>query len=218
VEFALSWMGSDRALAKLPVHIEGIEHLQAARTDGRGVLLVGGHFSHLELSTRLLSSRSQIPMAAIYRKMDAAVFEWAVLRARLHYADTMFEKNDLRAIVKYLRAGGIVWYAPDQDMRGKNHVFAPFFEIPTATITATHHLARLSHAVVIPFFHRRLPDNRGYVLRLGAPLAQLPSQDIAADIAAVNACIEQMVREAPEQYLWIHKRFKTRPAGLPPVY
>jgi KDO2-lipid IV(A) lauroyltransferase len=94
----------------------------------------------------------------------------------------------------------------------------PFFGVPAATITATHHLARLSGAVVIPFFHRRLPGNQGYVLRLGAPLPDFPGPDVLHDTARVNACIEQMVREAPEQYLWVHKRFKSRPTGQPPVY
>jgi KDO2-lipid IV(A) lauroyltransferase len=102
-------------------------------------------------------------------------------------------------------------------MRGKDSVFAPFFGIPAATITATHHLARLSGAAVIAFFHRRLDDGR-YAIRLEAPLAGFPSGDALADTSRVNACIERMVREAPAQYLWMHKRFKTRPPGLPPLY
>lgn len=216
VEFALGWMGRDEVIARLPLSVEGLEHLERARAAGKGVLLVGGHFSHLELCARLVSQRIRI--AGMYRRMDSAVFEWAVLRARLHYADAMFEKDDIRGTVKYLRGGGTLWYAPDQDMRSKDNVFVPFFGVPAATITATHHLARMGNAVVIPFFHRRLPDNGGYALRLGAPLAHVPSDDVLEDTARVNACIEQMVREAPEQYLWVHKRFKTRPDGMPPVY
>ena len=140
-----------------------------------------------------------------------------MLAARLHYADAMFTKDELRGTVKYLRCGGTVWYAPDQDMRGKDAVFVPFFGVPASTITATHHLARLSGALVLPFFHRREPDG-SYVLRLEAPLAAFPSDDVEADTARVNAAIEAMVREAPAQYLWLHKRFKTRPAGTAPVY
>jgi KDO2-lipid IV(A) lauroyltransferase len=215
VEFALGWMASDRHLARIPAQIEGLEHLQAARTQGRGVLLVGGHFSHLELCARLISSH--IGIAGMYRHMDSAVFEWLVLRARLHYADAMFDKDDIRGTVKYLRAGGTLWYAPDQDMRSKDTVFAPFFGIPAATITATHHLARMSGALVIPFFHQRL-DGGGYALRLGAPLQDFPGTDILADTTRINACIEAMVRAAPAQYLWVHKRFKTRPAGEPNPY
>ena len=216
VEFALGWMGSDRRMASIPTRIEGLEHLEAARAQGKGVLLVGGHFSHLELCARLVSQRIRI--AGMYRRMDSAVFEWVVLRARLDYADAMFEKDDIRGTVKYLRGGGTLWYAPDQDMRSKDTVFVPFFGVPAATITATHHLARMSGALVIPFFHRRLPDGQGYALRLGAPLDGFPGTDVETDTARVNACIEQMVREAPEQYLWVHKRFKTRPPGTPAIY
>ncbi len=215
VEFTLGWLASDRRIARIPARIEGLEHLRAAQERGRGVLLVGGHFSHLELCAHLVSHR--IPIAGMYRRMDSAVFEWAVLRARLHYADAMFDKDDLRGTVKYLRAGGILWYAPDQDMRSKDNVFVPFFGVPAATITATHHLARLGRAEVIPFFHRRLPDG-SYALRLEAPLEPFPTTDVAADTARVNAAIERMVREAPEQYLWVHKRFKTRPEGEADVY
>ncbi|WP_458070120.1 LpxL/LpxP family Kdo(2)-lipid IV(A) lauroyl/palmitoleoyl acyltransferase [Rhodanobacter sp. BL-MT-08] len=216
VEFALGWMGSERKIAGIPIVIEGLEHLEQARARGQGVLLVGGHFSHLELCARLVSQRIRI--SGMYRKMDSAVFEWAVLRARLDYATTMFDKDDLRGTVKYLRSGGTLWYAPDQDMRSKDSVFVPFFGVPAATITATHHLARLSGAAVIPFFHRRLPDGAGYALRLGAPLENVPSADALDDTARVNGCIEQMVRESPEQYLWVHKRFKSRPEGQPTLY
>jgi KDO2-lipid IV(A) lauroyltransferase len=215
VEFALAWFGSERAIAAVPCEIEGLEHLEACRKSGRGALLVGGHFSHLELCARLVSQRIRI--AGMYREMDDAVFERAVLRARLRYAQTMFLKEDLRRTVKFMRAGGTVWYAPDQDMRGKDSVFVPFFGVSAATITATHHLARLSGAAVIPFFHQRKPDG-GYVLRLEAPLADFPGDDVKIDTARVNACVERMVRDAPAQYLWIHKRFKTRPVGETPVY
>lgn len=214
-EFALAWFGSDAALGAIPHTIDGLKHLERARADGRGVLLVGGHFSHLELCARLVSRRVRI--AGMYRVMDSPVFEQAVLQARLAYADAMFTKEELRATVKYLKRGGTVWYAPDQDMRGKDSVFAPFFGVPAATITATHHLARLSGAAVIPFFHHRLPRG-GYVLRLEAALDDFPGDDVVADTACVNAIIERMVREAPTQYLWVHRRFKTRPPGTPSVY
>ena len=216
VEFALGWMGSEKKIAGIPIVIDGLAHLEQARTRGQGVLLVGGHFSHLELCARLVSQRIRI--SGMYRKMDSTVFEWAVLRARLDYATTMFDKDDLRGTVKYLRNGGTLWYAPDQDMRSKDSVFVPFFGVPAATITATHHLARLSGATVIPFFHRRLPKGAGYELRLGAPLENFPSADALTDTAKVNGCIEQMVRESPEQYLWVHKRFKSRPEGQPTLY
>jgi len=215
VEFAFAWFGSDRAIARVPCTVEGLEHLERCCKQGRGVLLVGAHFSHLELCARLVSQRIRI--AGMYRVMDDAVFERAVLHARLLYAEAMFTKDELRASVKYLKRGGTLWYAPDQDMRGKDCVFAPFFGIAASTLTATHHLARLSGAAVIPFFHKR-EARGGYAIKLEAPLENFPSTDIGADTARVNACIERMVREAPAQYLWVHKRFKTRPQGAAPIY
>ena len=215
VEFALAWFGSDDAIAKVPVQIEGLERLTQAKASGRGVLLVGGHFSHLELCARLVSYRHRI--AAMYRVMDSAVFEQQVLAARMRYADAMFTKTQLRQSVRYLRDGGVLWYAPDQDMRGKDSVFVPFFGVPAATISATHHLARMSGALVMPFFHHRLPDG-GYVIRIGEALGEFPSQNIVTDTARINTEIEAMVRAAPDQYFWLHKRFKTRPNGAAPVY
>lgn len=215
VEFALAWMGSERAVRRIPLEIEGLEHLERARAAGRGVLLVGAHFSHLELCARLVSRRIRI--AGMYREHEDAAFEWAIKRARLAYADAMFTKSELRQTVRWLKDGGIIWYAPDQDMRGKDSVFAPFFGVPASTITATHHFARLSGALVVPFFHRRL-DGGGYAIRLEAPLAGFPGTDIVADTTRVNASIERMVRAAPTQYLWMHKRFKTRPPGEADIY
>ena len=214
-ESGLVWMSSDRAFAKVPASVEGLEHLERCKAEGRGVLLVGAHFSHLELSSRLVSQH--ISITGMYRVMDNDVLDWFTLKQRLGYGDGMFTKEELRATVKYLKRGGTVWYAPDQDMRGKDSVFVPFFGIQASTITATHHLARLSGAAVIPFFHKRL-EGGGYALRLEAPLDNFPTDDAIADTARINTCIERMVREAPSQYLWVHKRFKTRPPGAPSVY
>ncbi len=215
-EFALGWMGSERGIGRIPHRIEGLDHLRAVMAQGRGVLLVGAHFGHLELCARLVAH--EVPLAGLYREHGSPVFEWTIRRRRLRYAQAMFGRRELRATVRHLRQGGALWYAPDQDMRGKDSVFAPFFGIPASTITATHHLARLSGAAVIAFAHRRLPGRGGYVITLSPPLADFPSGDEVADTARINALIETAVRQAPWQYLWIHKLFKTRPPGEPPLY
>ncbi|MEO8742370.1 MAG: LpxL/LpxP family Kdo(2)-lipid IV(A) lauroyl/palmitoleoyl acyltransferase [Lysobacteraceae bacterium] len=211
-EFARAWWGSIAPLRR-SVHVEGLEHLRAATANGRGALLVSGHFMNLEICGRLLCDHIQL--AGMYRRHRGAVMEWAVLRGRLRYAVAMFRQQELRPALRYLKDGGVLWYAPDQDMLGKDTVFAPFFGIPAATITATHQLARLSGCAVLPFFHHREGDH--YVLRIDPPLQDFPSQDAATDSARVNAAIEAMVREAPAQYLWVHRRFKRRPEGAPPV-
>jgi KDO2-lipid IV(A) lauroyltransferase len=209
-EFLRAWWGPLRDLPSR-TRFEGVEHIVRAREAGRGVILLSGHFLTLELCGRLLCGH--VPVAGMYRRHGNPVLEWAVKRGRLRYAAAMFAREELRACVKHLKGGGIVWYAPDQDMRGKDVVFAPFFGVPAATITATHQLARLSGAVVIGFFHRRSADGRGYEIRITAPLADFPSNSTQVDAGRVNALIEAMVREAPDEYLWIHRRFKRRPEG-----
>lgn len=212
-EFARAWWGSIAPLRRT-VRIDGLENLRAAMAGGRGVLLVSGHFLNLEICGRLLCDH--VPLAGMYRRHAGAVMEWAVLRGRLRYAAAMFQQHELRGAIRHLKSGGVLWYAPDQDMLGKDIVFAPFFGIPAATITATHQLARVSGCAVLPFFHHREGDR--YVLRIGTPLADFPSTDVAADTARVNAAVEAMVRAAPAQYLWIHRRFKRRPPGETGVY
>ncbi|MBS7458499.1 LpxL/LpxP family Kdo(2)-lipid IV(A) lauroyl/palmitoleoyl acyltransferase [Coralloluteibacterium stylophorae] len=210
-EFARAWWGSVAPM-RGAVEIQGLEHLEALRAQGRGILLVSGHFTTLELCGRLLCDHLQL--AGMYRLHDSPAMEWAVKRGRLRYASAMYTQDALRPVVKLLKSGGALWYAPDQDMRGKDTVFAPFFGMPAATITATHQLARLTGCAVVPFFHRREGDR--YVLRVGAPLQEFPTADATADTARVNAAIEAMVREAPAQYLWIHRRFKRQPDGRSP--
>lgn len=212
-EFMRAWWGDIDSLRQR-TRIEGLEGLQKLRDEGRGILLVSGHFLTLELCGRLLCDHA--PLAGMYRAHDHRWMEFEVLRGRLRYAAAMFTRDELRASIRHLKQGGILWYAPDQDMRGKDTVFVPFFGIPAASISATHQLARLSGAAVVPFFHRREAD--GYVLRIEAPLAPFPSDDAAVDTARVNQAIEAMVREAPDQYLWVHKRFKRRPPGEAKLY
>lgn len=207
-EFARAWWGSVAPMRRT-VRIEGLELLDEVRAAGRGVLMVSGHFMTLEMCGRLMCEH--LPLAGMYRRHRNPVMEWAVKRGRLRYASAMFTNEEIRPAMRHLKQGGFLWYAPDQDMRGKDTVFAPFFGVQAATITATHQFARLSGCAVVPFFHRR--EGADYVLRLGAPLADFPSADATADSARVNAQIEAMVRQAPSQYLWIHRRFKRRPAG-----
>ena len=208
-EFARAWWG-DATPMRDTARIENVELLQRLRDEGRGVLLVSGHFMTLEMCGRLLCDH--IPLAGMYRPHRSPVMEWAVMRGRLRYAGAMFGNGDTRAAIRHLKRGGLLWYAPDQDMRGKDTVFAPFFGIPAATITATHQFARITGCAVVPFFHRR--DGDRYVLRIGEPLAPFPTDDALADSTAVNAAIEEMVRQAPSQYLWLHRRFKRQPDGV----
>ena len=213
-EFLRAWWGP---LAPLDQGFElvGLEHLEAARADGRGVLLIGPHFMTLETCTRLLCQFA--PIAGMYRPHETKAMDWAVRHGRLRHATAMFARDELRPAIRHLKGGGILWFAPDQETRRGDSVFVPFFGRPAWSLTSTHQMARLSGARVLPLFHQRLPDGR-YRMEIGAPLEDFPTRDPVADTARVMALLEDTIRRAPEQYLWMHKRFKRSPDGAPSPY
>jgi KDO2-lipid IV(A) lauroyltransferase len=213
-EFARAWWGSIAPMRR-GLKLEGLEHLQAARANGRGVIVVSGHFTTLEVCGRLLCDH--VPLAGMYRPYRQAAMEWAVRRGRLRYAAAMFAKLDVRGAARHLKRGGLLWYAPDQDPSRGDSVFVPFLGQPAHTLTSTHQLARMSGAAVVLFQHMRRDDG-GYTLRLSPALEDFPSPNAQIDTARIMAGIEIMVRQAPAQYLWIHRRFKRRPAGLADPY
>lgn len=208
-EFGRAWWGSV-APQRQGLRIEGVEHIEAARAAGRGVIVVSGHFTTLEMSARLACDA--VPLAGMYRPYPQPAMEWAVLRGRSRYAAAMFAKQDVRGAVKHLKRGGLLWYAPDQDPSRGEAVYVPFFGRPAKSLASTHQLARLSGAAVVMFEHARRDDG-GYTLRFWPALGDFPSEDAVADTARVIGAIETMARAAPEQYLWIHRRFKRQPDG-----
>ena len=206
-EFARAWWGSVTPLERGLV-LEGMEHLEAARAGGRGVIIVSGHFTTLEACGRMLAER--VPLAGMYRPHGQPALEWAVLHGRLRYAGAMFSREALRPAVRHLKQGGLLWFAPDQDTRRGESVFVPFFGQAAWSLTSTHQLARMSGAAVLAFAHERRADG-GYTLRLSPAFEDFPSSDATDDTARVMAAVEAMARAAPAQYLWIHRRFKRRP-------
>lgn len=213
-EFARAWWGSVASL-RSGLQVEGLEHIEAARARGRGVIVISGHFTTLEICGRLLCDH--VPLAGMYRPHAQGAMEWAVKRGRLRYAAAMFGREELRPALRHLKQGGLLWFAPDQDTRRGDSVFVPFFGRPASSLTSTHQLARLSGAAVLAFAHVRRADG-GYTLRLSPAFTDFPSDDAVADTARVMAAIETMVRAAPAQYLWIHRRFKRQPYGGTDVY
>ena len=210
-ESALAWWGSDSKL-KPRYQIEGLEHLQAALQAGNGALLLGGHYTTLEISGRLLAYESP-NIYPTYKRAHNRLFETVMTQQRRRMSAGLIKSADMRAILRCLKENNIVWYAPDQDFGIQNSVFAPFMGIPTATLTITARLAKRSGAPVLPFYSERLPHNQGYLLRIGAALENFPCGNDVTDATAINQAIEQQVRRTPEQYLWGHRRFKTRPHG-----
>lgn len=216
-EMAMSWWWPRARLARL-AHIEGLEHLQAAQQEGQGVILMSLHFTTLEIGAALLGQRHTID--GMYREHKNPLFDYIQRHGReRHNLDaSAIEREDVRAMLKVLRAGRAIWYAPDQDYGRKQSIFVPLFGIPAATVTATTKFARLGKARVVPFTQQRLADGSGYRLVVHPPLADFPGESEEADCLRINQWVEQVVRECPEQYLWAHRRFKTRPEGAPKLY
>lgn len=216
-EMAMSWWWPQKRLARL-AHIEGLEHLRQAQQEGQGVILMALHFTTLEIGAALLGQVHTID--GMYREHKNPLFDYIQRRGReRHNRDaTAIEREDIRAMLKVLRAGRAIWYAPDQDYGRKQSIFVPLFGIPAATVTATTKFARLGKARVVPFTQERLADGSGYRLVIHPPLADFPGESEEADCLRINRWIEQAVSQCPAQYLWAHRRFKTRPVGEPRLY
>jgi KDO2-lipid IV(A) lauroyltransferase len=196
--------------------IDGLEHLETAHRDGKGVLLLSGHFCSLDFAGRILMNHH--PACFTYQELRNRLLDQLSRQARQANCRLLIHRHDIRGFIKALKAGEVVWYAPDQDQGRKNSIFVPLFGIPANTLNATTKLARLTGAAVMPFVIQRLPDAQGYRLTIEPPLENFPGADETEDAARFNALIESQIRAHPEQYLWIHRRFKSRPEGLAKVY
>jgi len=214
-EMAIAWWWPAERLRRLGT-IEGLEHLRQAEADGQGVILMALHFTTLEMGGGLLGMAQN--MYGMYRPHKNPLFDYVQRRGREQRLLGVIGRDDVRGMLKLLRAGGVVWYAPDQDYGAQRSVFVPLFGVPAATVTATSKFARMGRAQVIPFTQQRLPDGQGYRLVIHPPLADFPTDSEEADCLRVNQWIEQAISQCPEQYLWAHRRFKTRPEGEPKLY
>lgn len=220
LEMANAWSGNLAALEGA-LEVEGASHLEAARQQGGGVLFLGGHFLCMEIAGALFARRW--PMDVVYRRQSHPVLDAAERAGRSRHFQALIEHHQLREVVQRLRAGHTVWFAADQDRGLQGTVFAPFFGIDAATPTSPLRLAQLSGATVLLLDMwrnnaGRSGEGRGWTVRFRPLPENCPSGDITADVARLNACLEAAVREHPEQYLWLHRRFKTRPADTPGLY
>lgn len=216
-EMAMSWWWSRQRLEKL-ARIEGLEHLQDAQAKGEGVILMAIHFTTLEIGAALLGQQHTID--GMYREHRNPLFDFVQRRGReRHNLDSLaVEREDVRGMLKLLRAGRAIWYAPDQDYGAKQSIFVPLFGIPAATVTATSKFAKLGRARVVPFTQRRLADGSGYRLVIHPPLEDFPGESDEVDCLRINQWVERAITECPAQYLWAHRRFKSRPPGEPRLY
>ena len=214
-ELLRAWYAPDSRLHDA-VRIEGLEHLQAAKDAGQGVLLFTGHFTQTELASWLLKRATGGSVRGVVRRHNSACIEAMFERARQRIFGATLAKKDVRGLLRSLQAGDWVVYSADQDFNYQ-HAFVPFFGMQAATLTGTADLVRRSGARMLPFWFHRDADGR-YQLRIEATWSGWIEAEPAASAAIYMRELECVVREHPAQYLWVHRRFKTRPPGETPVY
>lgn len=217
-EMAISWWWPKKKFTQLIRQIDGLEYLQKEHEAGHGVLLMSLHFTTLEIGAALLST--QYPMNGMYRKHKNEFFDYIQKAGRETYnlKGEAIERDDIKTMLKVMRAGGTVWYAPDQDYGSKQSIFVPLFGIQAATVTATSRFARLGKAKIIPFVQKPMKDGSGYHLTIYPALDDFPSESESQDCLRINQWVEHCVNEQIDQYLWAHRRFKTRPKGEASLY
>ena len=196
--------------------INGLEHAQPALDKGQGIILLSAHFTTLEISGRVLKLRIP-PFDGVYRKNRSDFVTELQRSGRERSVENTIEKRDIKKMVRSLRAGRTVWYAPDQSYSRKGAEIVDFFGVPSMHTTATSTLARLGKAAVIPYFPRRL-KNGHYEMTLLPALENFPSDDPVADTRRYVAILEDHIRSCPEQYFWIHRKFKDLPDEYPDLY
>ena len=217
LERGLAWWASAERMRAL-VRIDGLERLAALKAAGRPVILLTPHFVGLDMAGTRLSLEGDF--VSVYAPQKNKIFDRWLHHGRSRFNDQLLlARNDgVRATVKAMKAGRPLYYLPDLDYGRKESIFVPFFGVPAATITGLPRLARLAGAAVMPCVVRILPGGTGYVLTLAEPWQDYPSADVEADTRRMNVWLEGVVRTMPEQYYWVHRRFKTRPEGEPRIY
>jgi KDO2-lipid IV(A) lauroyltransferase len=210
LEHGLLWWSSRERVQRL-VQVEGLEHWQAVA--GRPVIFLAPHFIGLDMGGIRLGSEYRV--VSVYSRQKDPAFDEVLYHGRTRFVmpELYSRQEGVRSVIKALRRGLPFYYLPDMDFGSRDSIFVPFFGVATATITGLSRIARLAGAVVVPAVTRQLPGAGGYVLAFYPAWPDFPSDDVERDTRRMNAFIEARVLEMPEQYYWLHKRFKTRPPG-----
>lgn len=217
LERGVIWWAGEARIRRL-IELNGVDHVRAAQAAGKSVILLVPHFVGLDMAGTRISL--EMDVVSIYSAQLNKTLERMLLHGRTRFGSQLLlsRQEGVRGAVKAMRKGRPLYYLPDMDFGARDSVFVPFFGVQAATIPALSRMAKLADAVVIPLIVRMKPWGRGYVAELGEAWPGFPSEDVVADTARMNAFIEAEVRRSPEQYYWVHKRFKTRPPGEAKLY
>lgn len=216
LETGMAWFWSDHRVKRW-FTVNGLHNLIAAQQHGRGALIIGVHFMSLELGGRAMGLCQ--PMMAMYRPHNNKLMEWVQTKGRMRSNKAMINRRDLRGMVQALKQGEAVWFAPDQDYGPKGSVFAPLFAVPeAATTSGTWMIARMANPAMITVVLIRNENGSGYELLIQPELQDYPVGDEQQAAAYMNKVIEREIMRAPNQYMWLHRRFKTRPRGTGSLY
>ncbi|WP_448622361.1 Kdo(2)-lipid IV(A) acyltransferase [Dickeya fangzhongdai] len=216
METGMAWFWPDWRVERW-FKVIGIENMQPLREQKRGVLLIGLHFLTLELGARIFGLQNA--GIGVYRPNDNKLIDWLQTWGRMRSNKSMLDRKDLKGMIRALKQGEIIWYAPDHDYGPRSSVFVPLFAVEkTATTVGSYMLARAAKPAIVPFVPRRLPDARGYELIIQLAQLDIPLESEEATAAWMNKLVEENILLAPDQYMWLHRRFKTRPVGEPSLY
>jgi KDO2-lipid IV(A) lauroyltransferase len=220
IEAFIAWFMPERRFKKIPFHWIGEASTMAFIKNAQHAMTISGHFTCLEIAGRFFGqcfSGYGMPLNLVHKQSHHPLFEYLMTKGRSPYSESLIKHTNVKGMVRCLRERKVLWYAPDQDFGLSRSVWTTFFGIPTATVPGVSVLARVGHAEVIPVFFRRLPTG-GYEGLSFEPLTNFPSGDDVADAQRWQSLLEEYIRKYPDQYLWIHRRFKTRPEGSASVY
>jgi KDO2-lipid IV(A) lauroyltransferase len=216
VEMGVGWFMPIEKLRQR-VDIRGLEHLDAALAAGHGALLVTAHFTPIEIGVDILEDYPHA-VSSLYRPQRNAMMDALILRGRSRFAACQIPRDNVRMLIRRLQKNEAVLYMPDQTYLGNQSALIPFFGEPAMTNIATSKISRISGAKVLPYWFRRATDERHYEVEICAPLEHFPTDDAIADTSRLVALLEERIRATPEQYLWVYKKFKRRPAGYADPY
>jgi KDO2-lipid IV(A) lauroyltransferase len=214
----MAWWSSDRRVRSLLANVSGLENLQRAFAQGKGVILLSGHFSFAEIGARFTHMLIDSPIHVMHREQSSVVFEHVLQKKRLRFFKSIIIRANVRQMLRALKSNEGVFYLPDQNFEQEHSMFVPFMGVNTLTLKATARFAEMNNCVVVPCFCYQRADGKGFDVEYWPALENYPSGDDYQDALRINQVFEVAIKKHPEQYMWLHRRFKIRPPGEPSVY